>query len=83
MARKLKIIMKKIQIKNKPIKMKKRVLILSSLLVSMTVFSQKNEIKAAEKAIKANDFTTAMTELNKAESLVANADQKLKAKYYY
>ena len=83
MARKLKIIMKKIQIKNKPIKMKKRVLILSALLVSMTVFSQKNELKAAEKAIKSNDFTTAMTELNKAESLVANADQKLKAKYYY
>ena len=83
MARKLKITMKRIQIKNKPIKMRKQVLILSALFISMTVFGQKAELKTAEKAIKSNDFNAAMTAINQAEGLIANADQKTKAKFYY
>jgi tetratricopeptide (TPR) repeat protein len=83
MARKLKIIMKKILIKNKPIKMRKQGLILSALLISMTVFGQKAELKIAEKAIKSNDFAGAMVALDKAEGLIENADQKTTAKYYY
>jgi len=75
--------MKKIQIKNKLNKMRKQLLILSVLLVSMTVFGQKNELKTAEKAIKANNFSAAMTALNQAEGMIANADQKTKAKFYY
>jgi len=63
--------------------MKKQLLILSAFLISMTVFGQNDEIKNAEKAIKSNDFTTAITEINKAESLIGNADQKTKAKFYY
>jgi len=63
--------------------MKKQFLILSAFLISMTVFGQKNELKLAEKAIAKNDFTTAMAEVNKAESLIAGADQKITAKYYY
>ena len=76
-------IMKIIQIKNKPIKMKKQLLFLSALLISMMVFGQKSELKTAEKAIKSNDFATAMIAINQAESLFANADQKTKAKFYY
>jgi len=83
MARKLKIIMKRIQIKNKINKMKKQILILSAFLLSMTVFGQKNELKTAEKAIKSNDFTAAMSAIDQAEGLIANADEKTKAKYYY
>ncbi len=75
--------MKIIQTKIKPIKMRKQVLILSALLMSMIVFGQKSELKTAEKAIKANDFTAAMAAINQAESLIANADQKTKAKFYY
>ncbi len=83
MARKLKIVMKEIQIKNKINKMKKQILILSALVVGMTVFGQKSELKSAEKAIKVGDFTSAMTAINQAEGLIANADQKTKAKFYY
>jgi tetratricopeptide (TPR) repeat protein len=49
----------------------------------MTVFGQKDELKQADKAIDVNDFATAMTAINKAEGLIANADQKTKAKFYY
>lgn len=63
--------------------MKKHALILSAFLVSMTVFGQKDEAKSAEKAIKANDFATALTEVNKAEAMLSGADQKLTAKVYY
>lgn len=75
--------MKRIQIKNKPIKMRKQLLILSAFIVSMTVFGQKNELKTAEKAVKSNDFVAAMAAINQAEGLIANADQKTKAKFYY
>ncbi|MBT8317109.1 tetratricopeptide repeat protein [Lutibacter sp.] len=63
--------------------MRKQLLILSALFISLTVFGQKNELKIAEKAIKSNDFTTALDVLNKAESLISNADQKTTAKFYY
>lgn len=75
--------MKQIQMKNKPNKMRKQLLILSVLLVSMTAFGQKNELKTAEKAIKANNFSAAMQAINQAEGMIANADQKTKAKFYY
>lgn len=63
--------------------MKKQFLILSAFLISMTVFGQKNEVKAAEKAIKANDFATALVQVNKAEGMLTGADQKTTAKVYY
>ena len=63
--------------------MRKQLIFLSALLVSMTVFGQKNELKTAEKAIKANDFSSAIAAINQAESLIGSADQKTKAKYYY
>jgi tetratricopeptide (TPR) repeat protein len=63
--------------------MRKQLLMLSVLLVSMTVFGQKDELKTAEKAIKANNFTAALNAINQAESKIANADEKTKAKFYY
>ena len=63
--------------------MKKQLLILSAIFISMTVLGQKNELKTAEKAIKSNDFATALQAIDQAEGLIANADQKLKAKFYY
>lgn len=63
--------------------MKKQVLILSAFLISMTVFGQKNELKAADKALKANDFASALAEVTKAEGMLSGADQKITAKVYY
>lgn len=63
--------------------MRKQLIILSAFFISMTVFAQNSELKTAEKAIKSNDFATAISAINQAEGLIANADQKTKAKFYY
>jgi tetratricopeptide (TPR) repeat protein len=63
--------------------MRKQLIILSAFFISMTVFAQNDELKTAEKAIKSNDFVTAISAINQAEGLIANADQKTKAKFYY
>lgn len=62
---------------------KQLIMLSASLLISIASFSQKNEVKAAEKALKKNDFATALSVITKAESLIANADAKTKAKFYY
>jgi tetratricopeptide (TPR) repeat protein len=63
--------------------MRKQFLILSAFLISMTVFGQKDELKAAQKAIDANEFSVALVDLQKAEPLISDDDQKSKAKYLY
>ena len=63
--------------------MKKQIIFLSALFISLTVFGQKDEIKNAEKALKSNDFATALAQVNQAEGLLANMDDKTKAKFYY
>ncbi|MDP6922095.1 MAG: tetratricopeptide repeat protein [Lutibacter sp.] len=63
--------------------MKKRIFLLSALLLSATVFGQKEELKQAAKALKASDFEAVLTHVNQAEPLMAGADQKTTAKYYY
>ncbi len=44
--------------------MKNQILMLLALFVSVASFGQKNEIKAAEKAVKKGDFATALTQVN-------------------
>ena len=63
--------------------MKKQVLSIALGLFTIVSFSQKNELKAAEKAIKKQDYTTAIASINSAESLISNADAKLKSKFYF
>jgi len=63
--------------------MRKQLLILSAFFVSVTVFGQKDELKAAQNAINGKSYAAAMTSLNQAESLIAGADQKLTAQFYY
>ena len=63
--------------------MKKQILLLSVLMFSVMAFGQKSEMKALEKAVKSSDFDTAIQIVNQAESLITNADQKTKAKFYY
>ncbi|MEN8185565.1 MAG: tetratricopeptide repeat protein [Bacteroidota bacterium] len=63
--------------------MKKQILVLLTMILSIATFAQKNELKAADKAVKNQDYVSAKNSLSQAESLIANADDKLKAKFYY
>lgn len=63
--------------------MKKPLIIALALSISAFSFAQKKELRAAEKAIKGNNFAEAKTALNQVEPLMASMDEKNKAKYYY
>ena len=63
--------------------MKKQILVLLAFFISLTTFAQKSELKAAEKAIKKQDYTTAQASIKQAMPLIENADDKTKAKFYY
>ena len=63
--------------------MKTKVLALVFGLATLSTFSQKNELKAAEKALKIKDYPTAITAISSAESLIANMDDKIKGKFYF
>ena len=63
--------------------MKKQILVLLVFFISLTTFAQKAELKAAEKAVKKSDFATAKQSIDQAEGLIANTDDKTKAKFYY
>ncbi|WP_435263556.1 tetratricopeptide repeat protein [Tenacibaculum sp. nBUS_03] len=63
--------------------MKKQIIALSLGLVSLGTFAQKSELKAAEKAIKKQEFNSAIVSIDAAEKLIANADDKYKAKFYF
>ncbi|HBS12625.1 MAG TPA: hypothetical protein DEO36_08805 [Flavobacteriaceae bacterium] len=62
---------------------KKPIVLTLSLFFGLAMHAQKDELKAADKALKADDFTTAKASIDQAESLIANADNKLKAKFYF
>lgn len=62
--------------------MKKQVTIAFALLVGSFSFAQKSELKDAEKAIKKNNYAEAKSAINAAESLIGNADDKMKANFY-
>lgn len=62
--------------------MKNQLLIGLMLLATITVVGQKNELKAAEKALANNDLTLAKTSIQQCEAVIANADDKLKSKFY-
>ena len=63
--------------------MKNQILLLVALFICTATFAQKDELKAAEKAVKKNDYAAAAAEVGKAEALIAGADDKTKAKFYY
>ncbi|WP_435625254.1 tetratricopeptide repeat protein [Flagellimonas sp.] len=62
--------------------MKTKVLLLIAVGFSAFGFAQKNEIKAAEKALKGGDAVSAKTALEGAASLIESADPRLQAQYY-
>ena len=64
--------------------MKKQILTFSLGLMSLGLMAQKSELKAAEKAIKKQDFTTAINTLNAIEGAVMSGNEdKYVSKYYF
>ncbi|MFH6971028.1 tetratricopeptide repeat protein [Flavobacterium petrolei] len=61
----------------------KYVLLASALLISVATFAQKDQIKAAEKALKGGKSQEAVTILMEAESLIANAPDAEKAQFFF
>ena len=61
----------------------KYVILASALLISVATFAQKDEIKAAEKALKKGDSQEAATILKGAESLISNASDSEKAQFFF
>lgn len=62
---------------------KKRLVLILLLIVSITGFSQKNEMKAASKALAKSNFPEASAQLSKVRGMLDNLDDKTKAKFYY
>ena len=63
--------------------MKTKIFILAAMSFTMIGFAQKNEIKAAEKALKGGDSAGAKTALEAAAGVISGADAKEQAHYHY
>ncbi|WP_348811849.1 tetratricopeptide repeat protein [Flavobacterium maritimum] len=61
----------------------KYVILASALLISVATFAQKDQIKAAEKALKAGNSQEAVAILKDAENLITNATDAEKAQYSF
>lgn len=63
--------------------MKKQLLVIGLVLVSIFSFAQKAELKLASKAISKNNFTEALSALSQVESLKSSLDDKSMAKFLF
>jgi tetratricopeptide (TPR) repeat protein len=61
----------------------KYVLLASTFVLSLSTYAQKDQIKAAEKALKNGNSAEAMTSLSQAEPLLEAATPAEKAQYYF
>ena len=61
----------------------KYVVLASALMISVSTFAQKEQIKAAEKALKNGNSAEAKTILVQAESVIGAATDSEKAQYYF
>lgn len=62
--------------------MKKLILLITALLVTVMTYSQKKELKQASKDIKSGSFEAAKTVLSSIEGQINNADDSQKAEFY-
>ncbi|WP_228851394.1 tetratricopeptide repeat protein [Aegicerativicinus sediminis] len=63
--------------------MRKQAILALAMLVGSLTFAQKDELKSASKAIKQGNFADAKTAVNQAEPMIASADDKTQAEFYY
>jgi len=63
--------------------MKKLITLVLVALIATTSYAQKDELKMAQKAVDANNYTEALTALSKIESTIDGAKIKYKTQYYF
>ena len=63
--------------------MKTKILILATMSFAMVSFAQKNELKAAEKAVKGGDMMAAKTQLDGISGMISGADEKYQTQYHF
>jgi len=63
--------------------MKKRLITLLAICIGLSSYAQKDELKSTEKALKSGDLVAAKSSVDLAEGLIANADNKIKANFYF
>lgn len=61
----------------------KNLALVTALFLSVTAIAQKDDIKAAEKALRTGNPTEAKAALDKIEYMVINLDSPTKAHYYF
>lgn len=64
------------------IKMKQKLLLVAALFVSALSFAQKDELKAAKKALKNNDAQAILDALEPVQGTIDSADEKSRVAYY-
>ncbi|RSK38565.1 tetratricopeptide repeat protein [Mangrovimonas spongiae] len=63
--------------------MKKQIVVALALAITSFSFSQKKELRKAEKAVDGNNYAEAKTLLKQVSGMLPSMDQDLKAKYHY
>ena len=63
--------------------MKTKMLFIAALLIGLAGFSQKDEIRDAEKALKKGETASARTSIDAAAGMIDGADERMQAQYYF
>ncbi len=63
--------------------MKKQLITVLAIFIGLSAYAQKDELKSTDKALKNGDLVTAKSSVDQAEGLIANADNKIKANFYF
>lgn len=63
--------------------MKTKLLIITVMCCALSGFSQKAEIKAAEKALKSGDAASAKTSLDGIQGMISGTDEKVQGDYFF
>lgn len=63
--------------------MKKQFIFALAVMVSISTFAQKKELRTLEKAVKNNNYAEAKSAVSQLEPMVDSMDDKLKSKYYF
>ena len=63
--------------------MKTKMLFIAALLIGLAGFSQKDEIRDAERALKKGETASARTSIDAAAGMIDGADERMQAQYYF
>lgn len=63
--------------------MKKTILAIGLSLMTLAAVAQKKEMRKASRAVDSGEFSTALSELKSVEGLIEDANEAMKAEFYY